>query len=405
MKILFYGLNFKPEKVGIGKYSGEMIEWLSNKGHEIKVITSNPYFPEWETTKNYYSKEYDNNIEIIRCPIWVPKRPTTIRRIIHLISFSISSFPILISKIFWSPEIIINVVPSLFSTINTIILSKLSKRKIKKLIHIQDFELDAAYRLGFFKNKKIKLAAEKIEGLILKNFDKVSTISKEMLKKCREKGVNEKQLFYFPNWVDLNEIKPEKHNDREKNFFRKKLNISKEKIVILYAGSMNKKQDLNLIISSINLLKNEKNLFWLFVGEGPTKNLLIKNVNKEKNVKILPLQNKNYMNSLLNCGDIHIVPQVKGADTVLLPSKLLPIIASGKASIITSPENSELGNIAAKIGIRVDPGDVKNFCSAIKKLSKDYKLRESMGLQARELSFNYQKEYILKEFHDLLIAT
>ena len=29
-----------------------------------------------------------------------------------------------------------------------------------------------------------------------------------MMKKCLEKGVKQKQLFYFPNWVDLKEIKP-----------------------------------------------------------------------------------------------------------------------------------------------------------------------------------------------------
>ena len=43
MKIIIYGLNFKPEKVGIGKYSGELADFLFQKGHTLKVITAPKY--------------------------------------------------------------------------------------------------------------------------------------------------------------------------------------------------------------------------------------------------------------------------------------------------------------------------------------------------------------------------
>jgi len=31
MKVLIYGVNFAPELTGIGKYSGEMAEWLAEQ--------------------------------------------------------------------------------------------------------------------------------------------------------------------------------------------------------------------------------------------------------------------------------------------------------------------------------------------------------------------------------------
>lgn len=40
MKILIYSLNFHPELTGIGKYSGELAEWLAKKNHEVRVITA-----------------------------------------------------------------------------------------------------------------------------------------------------------------------------------------------------------------------------------------------------------------------------------------------------------------------------------------------------------------------------
>ena len=45
MRILIYGLNFHPEQIGIGKYSGELAAFLTNRGNDIKVITAPPYYP------------------------------------------------------------------------------------------------------------------------------------------------------------------------------------------------------------------------------------------------------------------------------------------------------------------------------------------------------------------------
>lgn len=30
MKILVYGINYSPELTGIGKYTGEMVEWMAS---------------------------------------------------------------------------------------------------------------------------------------------------------------------------------------------------------------------------------------------------------------------------------------------------------------------------------------------------------------------------------------
>ena len=46
MKILVYGINYSPELTGIGKYTGEMVEWLAAQGHEVRVINAPPYYPQ-----------------------------------------------------------------------------------------------------------------------------------------------------------------------------------------------------------------------------------------------------------------------------------------------------------------------------------------------------------------------
>ena len=47
MKILFYGINFAPELIGVGKYSSETVEYLVSQGHDVRVVAAPPYYPQW----------------------------------------------------------------------------------------------------------------------------------------------------------------------------------------------------------------------------------------------------------------------------------------------------------------------------------------------------------------------
>ena len=62
MKILLYSLNFSPESVGIGKYSGELAQWLSD--HEVRVITAQPYFPVGKYDLNFQTTTVGRNTKI-----------------------------------------------------------------------------------------------------------------------------------------------------------------------------------------------------------------------------------------------------------------------------------------------------------------------------------------------------
>ena len=92
MKLLLYGLNYAPEPVGIGKYSGELAEWLAGRGHEVRVITAPPYFPQWRAIANRYRREQRRGVSIWRCPLWVPRRPSGVSRLIHLASFALPRY-------------------------------------------------------------------------------------------------------------------------------------------------------------------------------------------------------------------------------------------------------------------------------------------------------------------------
>lgn len=37
-RVLLLGINFAPELTGIGKYTGEMADWLVDNGYELSLI-------------------------------------------------------------------------------------------------------------------------------------------------------------------------------------------------------------------------------------------------------------------------------------------------------------------------------------------------------------------------------
>src|SRR5215210_3497177 len=97
MRILIYGINYTPEIIGTGKYTGEMGEWLAGRGHEVRVVTAPPYYPAWRVAPGSaawrYRRERVAGAAVLRCPVWVPGKPSGLTRLLHLASFSAASAP------------------------------------------------------------------------------------------------------------------------------------------------------------------------------------------------------------------------------------------------------------------------------------------------------------------------
>ncbi len=117
MKILMYCLNYAPELTGIGKYTCEQAEWLAARGHEVRVVTAPPYYPAWRVGEGYrawqYSRERRRWVEVYRAPLWVPRKPTGVTRLLHLASFAVSSLPSLMAQLRWRPDALFVVEPPL----------------------------------------------------------------------------------------------------------------------------------------------------------------------------------------------------------------------------------------------------------------------------------------------------
>jgi len=382
MKILLYSANFAPEPTGIGKYSGEMAAWLAGAGHEVRVVAAPPYYPDWAVAASHrgkwYSRETYQGAEVWRAPLWVPARPTGLTRIVHLMTFAISSFPVILRHAFWRPDVVLTVAPAFVCAPGGWLTARVCGAKA--WLHVQDFEIDVAFRLGLMKGKVLRWVVQALESWIFRRFDRVSTISGRMMERALSKKVAEAAVVYFPNWVDIDHIRPLQHPSP----YRKELGLPDDAVVALYSGSLGGKQGLMMLPQAAARLAHLKQLYFVICGDGVLKAELEAVCADLPNTRLLPLQPAERLSELLGMADIHLLPQSSGAEDMVMPSKLSGMLASGRPTIATCRAGTEIANVLAGCGVVVPPEDVEAFADAIAGLVAQPERRAVMGRQARE---------------------
>ena len=124
VKILIHGMNFSPEPLGIGRYTGELAAYLAEQGEAVEVITSLPHYPGWRVRSPYragrYVVEERDGVKVIHCPLLLHSSGSGIWRLIAPLTFAIAAAPVVIWRILYSrPHIVICVEPTLFSARGT----------------------------------------------------------------------------------------------------------------------------------------------------------------------------------------------------------------------------------------------------------------------------------------------
>lgn len=406
MRILLVGINYAPDLIGVAKYNTELCEDLAAHGHEVRVVTAPPYYPEWRVPEAYrglrYRSETVNGVSVTRAPIYTPEIPTGARRLIHHASFALASmWPVVSSSIRWRPDVVFAVAPSLMSAAVPAWIA--ARVGAFSWLHLQDFEVDAAFDLGLLNNRRLRSPMVAIERLILRSFDSVSTISPQMLHRLITKGVDKEKVREIRNWTDVRKISPGQACPR----FRKDvLALDPSHFVCLYSGTMSNKQGLDLIIDAARSVgKANSNIRFILCGDGPQKEQLQQLASGLTNVSFLGLQSAENFAELLRAADVHLIPQKAEAADLVLPSKLGGILASGRPVVVMATAGTGLAEEIGQGGIVIPPGDAGGLAEAIVTLAGDAALCRSLGEEARSIAVaRWDKATIISAVERTMLA-
>lgn len=367
-KVLILGINFAPELTGIGKYTGEMVDWLVEKDYDVTMVTSFPYYPNWSVQKPYsgriYKKETEKGgkLNVYRCPMYVPVVPSGARRVLQEFTFLVSSFLVVFYLLFKKGhQQIFVMAPPFHLGLLGLFYRFFKGGKID--YHIHDMQIEAARQLKVIKADIAFKILLKLEKYILDRVDYVSTISGGMKAKVQKKV--KKDIIMFPNWVDTQKLFPLKN----RSALKRSWGYNDDDKIILYSGSIGEKQGLQSLIPIAKSLEEYSFIKFIICGIGPYKEQLMQLASRAQltNISFLPLQPLDQFNNLLNLADVHLVLQKKNAADLMLPSKLTGILSSGGLALVTADPGTSLYKAVVdhKMGVVIPSEDDEALKEAI----------------------------------------
>lgn len=212
--------------------------------------------------------------------------------------------------------------------------------------------------------------------------------------------LNADKVEIFPNTKKLNyDIESEGHA------IRKKFGIPEESIIFLFGGNMGKPQYVDLLCDAIKACKDEKYIFFLFVGRGVDRHKL------EQTIKENDIGNSLLIENLPRDGYEQITREIDVGLIVLdprftipnYPSRILSYMEYAKPVLAATDKITDIKDLIyeAQCGEWVWSGESSAFIDKIKEMSRqpDIADKGKNGRKYLENNFQVGRSVAMLEYH------
>jgi glycosyltransferase involved in cell wall biosynthesis len=389
--------HYKPEDFLIN----ELVDEWSKKGHRPTVVTLAPTYPFGKVFNGYknefFSRVMDGNIEVIRFRAIVGYRESKIKKITSFFNYVILSALYVLCMGWYYDKVFIYHVGALTIGIPGII-SKAYNKKIT--IWSQDIWPETVFPKG-------------VDGVVKKNIYKILRlyvkltyslidniiVSCEPFVRVIGKNVPGKKIYYCPNWPIENIC----YEKEEKKIFIDKINIT-------FAGNINKRRSLDIIMSAFHdFNKKDKYAQLNIVGDGSGLEYL-KKIKEEKGYEDVsfwgrvPAKN---IGMYYNSSDILLISLASDACySLYLPAKFSTYLSTGKPILaVMNGAVPELMN-EYYLGVAVSPNDYEGIKLAFNKifLLNQEEKKKIFQESERILKECFDKNKIIGEITSIVIS-
>lgn len=362
----------------------QLAEGLVQRGHEVRVVTGMPNYPQRKVYKEYQGKfffeEEHNGVLIQRSYVWVRPKPGLVTRVLLDGSFVLTSMIQALRG--WKPDIILLTVPPLPICIPAALLGYIYSCPV--VLSLQDILPEAAVQVGLIKNKLAIRVFEALERFAYYHSDAISVITDGFIKNLLKKGVASEKMTCIPNWVDVNEIRP---LPKDNNEFRTAHDLN-GKFVVMYSGNIALTQGLMTVIHAAQSLQHIPELVFVIVGEKKAITVLEKACCElgTTNVRLLEFQPREVLPQMLAAADVGLIVQKANVVSFNMPSKTQVLLASGRAIVASVPTTGTAASAVRKSGggVVVEPESPQILANAILDLYENPRKTELLGRQGRQ---------------------
>jgi colanic acid biosynthesis glycosyl transferase WcaI len=402
MRVLLYSYNYHPEPIGIAPLMTELSEGLVKRGHQVRVVTAFPWYPNNDLPAEYagklYEREERNGVTVQRCYVRARQQRSLKNRILFELSFVFFSFFQALKGP--RPDIIFLTVPGLPVCVPAALLKQLYGAPI--VLNLQDILPDAAIHVGLLKNEKMIGIFRGLERFAYRSAARISVIADGFTKNLLEKEVSPEKIVEISNWVNVDFIKP---LDKTGNYFIRE-NDLEGKFVVLYSGNIALTQPLETLIDAGARLLDIPDIRIVIVGKNEAIARLerYREQKRAENVILLPFQPREKLPEMLVAADVAMVMQKQNVISFNMPSKIQVLLASGRPIIASVPATGTAARAIERSGggIVVAPENPEAIAGAIRELYGDRERLRILGEKGRQYAVeNYSFESALDKYEKL----
>ena len=230
----------------------------------------------------------------------------------------------------------------------------------------------------------------------------VVALGRDMARLVEDKSKGLTQVSVIPNWGDVDVITP---TLKAENALLQELNLA-DKFIVHYSGNHGRTHDLPSLIEAAELLKEESDIHFLFIGEGSGKAEAVGRAEALglSNVTFRTFVDRSELNTSLNASDVSVVAFKTGMAGISVPSRLYNLMAAGKPILAVVDDASEVADVIreAELGVTAPPESPMLLAEQILALKSDPKRRSQMAENSRsEAVGKYSYEAIQQQYRQL----
>jgi len=390
---------YYPEEIGTGYYLTRLAEGLA-KRYDVNVLCSQPTYSARGLSAPW--REMHNDVSIQRCPGTTFNKDVIVLRLVNVVTISLSLFLWALMSIRKSDVVIAVTNPPLLPFLIAIVCRL---RRAKFILRVDDVYPEALIATGLARSESVivRLLASMTRRLY-RSVDQIVVMGRDMERLARKKlSGTPKQISVIPNWADVALVMPA---SKANNTLVTELGLA-DKFIVQCAGNMGRAQGVENMLRAAELLKDQQNIHFLFIGGGAKRRWMENEVQQKRlhNVTLLDQRPRSDQPNFLNACDIAMVSLLPGITGAGVPSRLYNIMAAGKPVLAVTGLDSEVALVVDEesLGWCVHPDQPSELAEAILEAKANPSRLLQMGELARAVAEKkYSPEHIIETYARLI---
>ena len=398
MRVLIVGVNYAPEITGIAPYTAAMAQGLREAGHEVRVITGIPHYPQWKNYTGFRGlrrREAVADVPVTRVRHFIGSGGMGAGRIAQELTFGLSA----VAQSWRGTDVVIAISPALISSALTVAKARFTRRPVG--VWVQDLYSNGAKEIG--DNRVASRGLALLESTVLRSASGVLVIHERFRRHLAEDlGVPADRITVSRNWSHLGNQTASDPTELRSKYF------GDAKIVALHTGNMGAKQALENVVDAARLAaSNGSPVVFGLVGDGSQRQLLEQAGADVSHLVFVPSLNNDDYAAILQCADVLLVNEKEGLRESVVPSKLTSYFAQTKPVVAATESDSATADEvrAAGAGPVVPPGQPEALLQAVEQIATDEVAAHEHGQSARQFAeANFTAQSAVKRVSDWLTS-